>query len=50
MALLAFTYQQGTRIGSLVEAAQYEGTGQCLKWGVGRFMLSITTHAVNNDY
>ncbi|KAF4586245.1 hypothetical protein EYR38_010520 [Pleurotus pulmonarius] len=26
MALLAFTYEQGTHIGSLVEAAQYEGT------------------------
>ncbi|KAF4602678.1 hypothetical protein EYR40_005894 [Pleurotus pulmonarius] len=33
MAILAFTYQQGTCIGSLVEARHYEGTGQCLKWG-----------------
>ncbi|KAG9217784.1 hypothetical protein CCMSSC00406_0003527 [Pleurotus cornucopiae] len=39
MALLAFTYQQGTRIGSLVEAAQYEGTGQCLKWGDIEFVV-----------
>ncbi|KAF9491092.1 hypothetical protein BDN71DRAFT_1434167 [Pleurotus eryngii] len=33
MVLLMFTYQQGTHIGSLVEASQYEGTSQCLKWG-----------------
>ncbi|KAF8074072.1 hypothetical protein FPV67DRAFT_1739796 [Lyophyllum atratum] len=40
MSFGAFLYQHGSRPGSLVDAAQYEGKGEHLKWGDSEWVVS----------